>query len=383
MPDAGSSDLRIPRLLGRAVAGDGPMLICVASLHGNEPAGVKALERVFQRLEADPSPMHGQFVGLVGNRRALAAGKRFLRHDFNRYWTQERLQYVRTTDQPLEAEDAELFELDQQLEQLFAEARGKITVFDLHTTSGPAPAWAPLDDTLENREFALELPVTLVLGLEEELEGTLSFYLSQRGIRVAGFESGQHEEEAAIDRAEAAIWISLETAGVLPRGQRPEVAAARDRLQRESGSLPHVAEVRARHQLQAGDGFRMRPGFRTFQQIEAGQVLADDDEGPIRAPISGLLLMPLYQSQGDDGFFIVRPIHPLWLKISAAVRRMRFDRSIHLLPGVKKHPELERSFVVDRRWARWLALELFHLLGFRRVGPVGRVVTLTRRLDDI
>jgi len=359
------------------------MLICVAGLHGNELAGVKALERVFRRLSDHPSELLGRLVGLVGNRRALAAGQRFLQHDLNRHWTPEQLEYVRSTDQPLDAEDAELRELDQQLEELIAEAGEEITVFDLHTTSGPAPAWAPLDDTLNNRRFALELPVTLVLGLEEELAGTMSFYLSQRGIRVAGFESGQHDEEAAVDRAEAAIWIALEAAGVSRRGQRPEAAAARDRLQRESGSLPHVVEVSNRHNLQPGDGFRMRPGFRTFQQVEAGQILADDRSGPITAPVTGLLLMPLYQSQGADGFFIVNPIRPLWLKVSAAVRRLRFDRLVHWLPGVRRHPQLARSYRVDRRWARWLALELFHLLGFRRVGPTGRVVTLTRRLDDI
>jgi succinylglutamate desuccinylase len=50
----------------------------------------------------------------------------------------------------------------------------------------------------------------------------------------------------------------------------------------------------------------MLPGFRSFQRIEAGEILATDGKGEVRSPETGLLLLPLYQPQGEDGFFLVR-----------------------------------------------------------------------------
>jgi succinylglutamate desuccinylase len=52
----------------------------------------------------------------------------------------------------------------------------------------------------------------------------------------------------------------------------------------------------------------MRPGFRNFQAVKKKEILADDRKGSIKAIDNGLILMPLYQKQGNDGFFLVRTI---------------------------------------------------------------------------
>lgn len=366
-------------------AAAGPTLICIAGLHGNEPAGVEATRRVLARLAAGSSgtagDLAGEVVGLVGNRQALARGVRFLREDLNRIWFPERLARVRAAAAPLSEEDAEQAALDRELNAACAAARGPIYVLDLHTTSGPGPAFAVLDDTLDNREFALHFPVPLVVGLEEELEGPLLHYLLDRGAVTVGFESGQHAEPAAVDRAEAAVWIALEASGVLAVGSRPEVAAGRELLAAAGDGLPRVVEVRYRHALARGDGFAMNPGLSSFRPVAAGQVVASDRRGPVAVRESGRLLMPLYQPLGDDGFFLIREIRPLWLRVSARMRRLRLERFLHWLPGIRRHPELPDAFVVNRRVARWYALEILHLLGFRRHGEAGRKMVVSRRAD--
>ena len=65
---------------------------------------------------------------------------------------------------------------------------------------------------------------------------------------------------------------------------------------------------------------------------------------------------------------------------SAKVRHWHLERFLHLLPGVRRHPELEEHFIVDTRYARWLARELFHLLGFKRRGKATRYLVMARRL---
>lgn len=369
------------RLLGRVGRRGGPLLVCVGGLHGNEPAGVHGLRQVLERLETDPTGLEGELVALLGNRRALAAGKRYLARDLNRMWVPARLERLRAGAAPECAEDEELLEIDRWLQELLGEAAGVVHVLDLHTTSASGPPFAVLDDTLANRAFALAFEVPLVLGLEEELEGPLLHYLVDRGVVCSGFESGQHGDPDAVTVAAAAVWVALESSGVLRRESRPEVIWARQRLAAAGDGLPEVTEVVYRHGLGSGDDFTMAPGFEGFEPVHQGEELGWDRSGQVTAPESGRILMPLYQRQGDDGYFIVRDVHPVFLRLSALMRRLRLERIAHWLPGVRRVDDRPATFVVDRRVARWLALEVFHLLGFRRHGAKGEQVVFSRRAE--
>lgn len=376
---SGEEKPALPRILvdlGDPAAG--ATLLCIAGLHGNEPAGVHALRRIAAPL-ADLEPrLEGRFVGMAGNLRALAAGRRFVEQDLNRVWP-------RGPESPNRSDGSielgELGELGRAIDRVRSAASRRIFCLDLHTTSGPGPAFAVLNDTLPNRGFARTFPVPVVLGLEEELAGTLAGYLSDLGIRVVGFESGQHDDPVSVDRAEDAIWIALGAAGLLDRG-RDEIRAARRSLARESAPLPRLVEVRYRHALSISDSFRINPGLHGFQAVPEGSELGRDRSGPVHAPADGLLLMPLYQELGEEAFFITRRVRPIWLRLSTFMRRLRLERLLHWLPGVTRHPEIPRTFVVDRRRARWLALEVFHLLGFRRLEMDADSLTMTRRRWD-
>ncbi len=356
----------------------GPVLICVGGLHGNEPPGVLALRRLILRLEAEPRGLRGRLVGLTGNRAALEVGERFVDEDLNRIWKPDRIERVRGGVDPAIAEEEELLELFDAIEAELAECPDA-RLIDLHSTSGGGSAFTTLDDSLANRELAFALPVPHVLGLEEELSGTMVGYLNDRGLTAIGFESGQHLDPASVDRAEAAVWIAMEACGVLERGARPEVEEARRLLEREGRVRPDVVEVRHRHAVEAGDGFEMLPGYENFQRTRRGELLARDARGPIHSTEDGMILMPLYQDQGADGFFVIRRVNRIWLTVSAWVRRIRLDRIVHWLPGVRRHPELPGVFYVDRSRARWLALQIFHLLGFRRRARAGSILEMIRR----
>ena len=367
-----------PRIVGHVTAPEaGPTLLVVGGLHGNEPAGLLGLERVFARLDQIGGLARGEFVGLAGNLQALSAGRRFIDEDLNRIWLEPRLQALGAGD-PVSVEESELRELDHQVNETLARARGEVYALDLHTISGPGPAFVVIDDTLLNRRFANRFPVPLVLGLDEELSGTMAHHLTAEGVIPVGFEAGQHEEGAAAERAEAAIWIALEAAGLLADGHA-EYTAARRRLEDESRDLPIVVEVRYRHPITPEDGFRSLPGLVSFQPVRAGEPLASDRGGEVRSPLNGLVLMPLYQEQGEEGFFLVHPVRPFWLRLSEKIRPWRLERFLHLLPGVRRHPEREGAFIIDRRIARWEALQFFHLLGFRRRGAAERYLVMARR----
>ena len=366
----------IPRLLGRIGKPDGPTLICLGGIHGNEPAGFLALRRFFQKIAAQDG-FGGRVIGLSGNRRALARNRRFVDQDLNRIWIPEQM-----AEESLAAEHDELLEIAQEIRAVLETCTGRTYFLDLHTTSGPGLAFAFLENTLPNHKFAFEFPVPIVLGAEEELPGTLVQYLCDLGLTTLGFEAGQHEDPVSVERAEAAIWIAMEASGILKPGARPEVEEARRTLTESSQSLPRIVEMRYRKPVEPGDQFQMAPGFASFQTIKEGQLMAHDRESPIHAATDGFLLMPLYQEQGQEGYFIVRPVRAFWLALSAKLRQLGFERFLHWLPGVRRHPDIPGAFVVDQRTARWFAMELFHLLGFRRRGEKDRFLIMSRRAHD-
>jgi len=367
------------RLLGRRIdRAVGPRLLCTAGLHGNEPAGIAAIGRVFAALAEAGVPLEGGFVGLAGNLGALAAGRRYLDRDLNRLWDRDSLAAVRAGERSL-AEHAELAEIDAALTAAIAEAPGRVFLLDLHTTSGTGPAFAVLDDSLPNRRFALALPVPLVLGLEEELVGTLVFHLTSLGVTSVAFEGGQHEDPVSVERCEAAIWLALEAAGILPRELAGRAEAARRRLRENRGDSPHLVEVLYRHRIAPLDAFRMEPGFASFDEVDESQALGVDRRGVVVSPIAGRILMPLYQAQGEDGFFVVTPVRRFWFELSALLRRWRVGRWLHLLPGVRRARGEPDVFLVSTKVARWLVRDLFHLLGYRRREADSRHFVFTRR----
>ena len=78
------------RMTGECVGNaDGPTLIAVGSIHGNEPSGHLALKRVRDRLRGIEKRLRGRVFLITGNVGALAKGVRFQAYDLNRGWVRE------------------------------------------------------------------------------------------------------------------------------------------------------------------------------------------------------------------------------------------------------------------------------------------------------
>ncbi len=54
----------------------------------------------------------------------------------------------------------------------------------------------------------------------------------------------------------------------------------------------------------------------------------------------------------------------------------------HWLPGIRRDPERPYAVWVDKRVARWYAVQLFHLLGYRKHEDAGARLVMTRRRFD-
>jgi succinylglutamate desuccinylase len=369
------------RFVGRVRGGEpGPTLLLIGGMHGNEPGGVIATRRVIAALTEQKIPLRGEVVALAGNTRALNAGKRYLARDFNRLWSVERMKALDTGALPRESdpEAEEQRELRAVIDEVFASARGPVYFIDLHTTSAEGIPFGLVADTLKQRAFAAHFPLPVILGLEEQVDGVLVEWLSARGCVTLVCEGGQHDNPAAWDHLQAACWLGLEAAGLVERKDIPAFERWYARLDAARSELPRVMEVTLRHAIAPEDRFAMEPGFANIHPARKGQLLARDRRGEIRARHRGMVMMPLYQAQGADGFFYGREVEPWRMRLSHAMRRLDLDRALRWLPGV--HPSSARDrLVVDTRVASLYPLEVFHLFGYRKIQQEGARLIVARR----
>lgn len=295
----------------------GPLLITLGGIHGNEPAGVRAIEIVLEMLEHEPAhnptfSFRGTFLGLLGNVRAFEMEKRYLEFDLNRRWDNEYIDHVKhTPPKGLEPEDIEMLELLALIKEEVEYAQPTNIIFlDIHTTSAIGGIFSIATDDPESLRLAIELHAPVIKGILTGMKGTTLHYFTADmfGIDTVGvcFEAGQHIDPLSIKRAIAAIVNCMRSVGCV----RPEdVENRHDQLLIDySRGLPQVADFILAHTIKKTDGFRMRPGYKNFQRIKKGEILAYDKDGPIEAVEDGCILMPLYQMQGQDGFFLIEPV---------------------------------------------------------------------------
>ena len=359
----------------------GPTLIVVGSLHGNEPGGAAALENVSRVLEGMIKLLKGRVYFLCGNTRALSEGVRFVDEDLNRHWTPHNMSMIGTDQLSEISEGVELTELDHILDGILITAMDEVFVVDLHSTSSGGVPFATVGDTLRNRAFAQKFPVTILLGIEEQLDGTMLEYLNNAGAVTLGFEGGQHHSASTVINHEALVWLALKNSGILDPRDIPHAETYHRQLEEECRG-ERLVEVRYRHEIFEQDEFEMLPGFKNFDPVIEGQVLANDRNGPIKAIETGLILMPLYQKLGNDGFFIGRAISPFWLWLSGVLRWIGVQKIMHLLPGVRLDENDSATLIVVTGVALLFPLQVFHLLGFRRRRWSENKLVVSRRKHD-
>ena len=300
----------------------GALVVVFGAVHGNESAGVRALEEIFRMLEREPQVnpgfvFRGKLVGLIGNKQAFTRGQRFRVKDLNRIWTADNLHRVQHADQAtLADEDLEMAEIFACIRSEIEQTRPEVLVLlDLHTTSADGGIFCIPSDDRASLRLAKELHAPVILGMLDGLSGTLLHFATGQYFAINGypkhsisaaFEAGQHDDPLSVSRSIAAVVNCLRAAGCI----RHEDVDSRHEtiLKTFSDPLPKVTRLQHVHHIRPGDTFRMRPGYVNFQSIQRGEHLADDAAGPVLAPQTGLILMPLYQPQGSDGFFVVREL---------------------------------------------------------------------------
>ncbi|MEQ9264246.1 MAG: succinylglutamate desuccinylase/aspartoacylase family protein [Balneolaceae bacterium] len=291
------------------VRGDnpGPTVIAVAGMHGNEPTGIQAIEQVIDLLEPLKEHIHGRFVGLKGNLTALKSNVRFVEEDMNRLWKTSILDKIRRTpfDELQTVDRKEVKELLCILDPIVLEEE-KVVYIDLHTFSGYGGMFSITPREERHIELLTQLKIPLIFGIENTLQGTSMEYVEVEGHIGFAFETGSHGTVEAERNAHAGLLVLLVSMGIVPAKELKDFGEYYSYLMEKVEGYPHKVDFQYKHIIEEGDDFEMNPGFSNFDPVQKGDWLATDKHGKIEALMDGFILMPLYQKQGNDGFFIVR-----------------------------------------------------------------------------
>jgi succinylglutamate desuccinylase len=300
------------RILG-IIEGDqpGPLVICVAALHGNEQIGLHAFRNVFGAIMQHGIHVKGKIVGIAGNLKAIQSNVRFIDYDLNRVWVEDRINNICHGTSPELAEDEELVAIKDIIQK---ESQGVWTekvLIDLHSTSSDKGNFlvVPSDEIDHPILKAVGLPI--VVNLDNYLMGTLLSYYHKLGFVSCAFEGGTIGTNAVFQLHTSGLWEILDQSGCISHHDHELEDHYINQLEEVSRSLPEKVSATYRHSVHKQDGFRMLPGFHNFQPVQEGQHLAQDKNGPIYAPKAGMVFLPLYQTEGEDGFFLVEEIKEL------------------------------------------------------------------------
>ena len=186
----------------------------------------------------------------------------------------------------------------------------QLVFLDLHTTTATGGIFVVVTDDPPSIEIGKQLHAPVIKGLLNGIQGTILHYFNSDNFSIPTsaicFEAGQHYDPKSVNRSIAAIIACLRGMGCV---NPDHIENQHDKVLIEYGkNLPPLCELIYTYAIPAGDQFKMRPGYLNFQPLKKGEVIADNKQGPISVQEDCLMLMPLYQEQGEDGFFLIREV---------------------------------------------------------------------------
>jgi succinylglutamate desuccinylase len=263
-------------------AGD-TCVIVIGAEHGNEPAGVKAIERLRALVDSGDWRVDCTILGLIGNPRALGKDVRFIDENLNRA-------FGRSTSGTYE--DARASEIAQWLRDMRS-AFEKIYVLDLHSVSVGetriaivmSAERAPLAQAVSPIPFKLIAPPDII-------PGTLLGFAESLGMTGLVVECGNHSspqgEIVAMEHIERLL---------------QHIGALSSKTTSFFGRVAYEGPERTYELIEAirpSEGFAWSRPISSELALRKGEEYAHDPHGTRVAPYDCFVIMPSKVPEPSD-----------------------------------------------------------------------------------
>lgn len=262
---------------------DGPHVVVLGGIHGNEPAGVAAMSMFLHELQQGSCTLtRGSLSLIVGNPNALEVNKRYLDKDLNRC-------FVETHGQPATTRE------ERRAAEIMPYLQDANYVMDLHSASSPTDPFAMCDTSLCSQALDIGF-ATVVTGWEhlQGVSGDTETYAFQQGASAFTVEAGQHSGAETAMNAHGHLCRLLQFLEMIPgtaESAESQVYALFDIVQKQSDVT---------YTLQG-------EGFTNFDSLQKDQVILESSEGPLLAPKDCHIIFPTDPStvpEGGDLYFL-------------------------------------------------------------------------------
>jgi predicted deacylase len=229
--------------VGDDESGEQPEVAAVGAIHGDEPCGVRAIERFLEEGPVDRVRRPARLV--VANEEALAAGKRYVDVDLNRVFP----------GNPSAPEHERRLAAD-----LLAAVDGCLALGFHSTVSFDEPFGTLADPTPEKTAVMRALPLAHAADFTGVVEGR-----SVNLPRFVNVEAGYQGSQAAADNAYDCLLAFLRHTGVLPGDPEPTP----------------TTHYRVRDAIEKAPDRSYTVRAANFQRVAAGEPFAETDDGTV------------------------------------------------------------------------------------------------------
>lgn len=274
----------------------------MCGIHGNELSGKKALKKIFSYLEKNKIDVHGNIIGVQGNLKAIEKKERYIDVDLNRIWKKNIINQVQKGKLKDKHEYKELKKVHEIIDIIIKKKQKKnIIIIDLHNTSSASGLFSVINNT-KDLKIASAIKTPIITKLFSKVKGSFSQYYNSKNISTIVFEGGAIGDPASIYNHEMGIFRILEKSKVIKKEDIPDFIGKKFTTNNDNNTY----KVKYIHQISESDNFLMKPNVTNFQVIKKGEILGRDNTGDVLSPFDGKILMPLYQEQGNEGFYIIQ-----------------------------------------------------------------------------
>ncbi len=293
------------RIVGNYHSGEkGKTIIFMCGIHGNELSGKKALQKVFNYLEEKSIEISGNIIGIQGNLKAIEKKERFIDIDLNRIWKQKIINQIKTGKLNDKHEYKELKKIHEILGVIMKKKKKEnIIIIDLHNTSSVNGLFTIINNK-NDQKIASAIKIPIITKLFSKVKGSFSEYYNSKNISSIVFEGGSIGDPASIYNHERGIFKILEKCRILKKEDVPKSTPKKLTEKQENNYKTY--KVKYIHKISELDNFIMKPNVTNFQKIKKGDLIGFDRKGKIYSQFNGKVLMPLYQEQGNEGFYIIQ-----------------------------------------------------------------------------
>ncbi|MDH3625826.1 MAG: succinylglutamate desuccinylase/aspartoacylase family protein [Myxococcales bacterium] len=264
-----------------------PYIGVCGSMHGNEPCGGNAIERITQELKDGAlRPGDGTLFLILGNPEAITQGCRHTPEgdDLNRLWDFSFTESLR--------QEAWGYEHHRVLD--LKEVLGELDVFlDLHSAATSTPPFAVSNGVTVVDDVAKRIGVSFLVqswyGLADKV---IIGFLRLAGVPALSVECGAHDDPEISDKAYRIAISFLQVTGALS-----------DRTEREGNNVRtvHVVETITKPSAE----FRFGSPWTGFQELEPGVLVGRDRVTEIRATRRCYAVLPNESVEvGDDVIYL-------------------------------------------------------------------------------